>query len=133
LSCLFLAKKVVPTLGLVMDLEPFKLQRTKLFKIVKLNNKMKPLSNLDIDKIMKNCGDDRGTFNKVMLPKAMDENELVAVMNLRDYFAGSGTHWVCIYNDEKSKKRKYFDSFGLIFTNQIVKYMKKHQQRHNLQ
>jgi len=53
----------------------------------------------------------------------MDKNDLAAV-NLQDYFTGSGTHWVCIYNDEKSKKRKYFDSFGLIPPNQIVKYIK---------
>ena len=33
------------------------------------------------------------------------------VVNLKDYFAGDGTHWVCIYGDEKSDKVEYFDSF----------------------
>jgi len=40
-------------------------------------------------------------------------------VNLHYYFAGSGTHWVC-----KSKNVEYFDSFGLIPPNQVVKYMK---------
>jgi len=84
---------------------------------------MKPLSNLDIDKIMKNSDNYRGTFSKDMLPKTLDENEST-IMNLQDYFAGSGSHWVCIYNDEKSKNVEYIDSFGLIPPNQVVKYMK---------
>jgi len=51
---------------------------------------------------MKNCDDYRGTFSKDIFPQTMDENEST-IVNLQDYFAGSGTHWVCIYNDEKSK------------------------------
>jgi len=39
----------------------------------------------------------------------MDKNELT-IVNLQDYFSGSGTHWVCIYNDEKSKNVEYFDT-----------------------
>jgi len=84
---------------------------------------MKPLSILDIDKIMKNCDNYRGTFSKDMLPKIMDENEST-IVNLQDCFACSGTHWVCIHNDEKSKNVEYFDSFGLIPPNQVVAYMK---------
>ena len=49
---------------------------------------MKPLTNLDIDKIMIKCDNYRGTFSKDMLPKAMNKNES-AVVNLQDYFAGS--------------------------------------------
>jgi len=78
---------------------------------------MKPLSNLNIDKIMKNCDNYWGTFSKVVLPKTMDEN-VSTIVNLQDYFAGSGTHWVCIYNDEKSKIVEYFDRFGLTVSNQ---------------
>jgi len=48
-----------------------------------------------------------------MLPKTMDENEST-IVNLQDYFAGSGTQWTFIYNDEKTKNVEYFDSFGLI-------------------
>ena len=57
---------------------------------------MKPLTNLDIDKIMIKCVNYRGTFSKDMLPKPMNKNES-AVVNLQDYFAGSRTHWVCFY------------------------------------
>ena len=83
---------------------------------------MKPLTNLDIDKIMIKCDNYGGTFSKDMLPKAMNKNES-AVINLQDYFAGSGTHWVCVYNEEKSDKVEYFDSFGLVLPNEVVKYI----------
>jgi len=67
-------------------------QRIKLLKIVKLNNKIKPLSNSDIDEIIKNCDNYKDTFRKDVLLKTMDENEST-VVNLQDYFAGSETHW----------------------------------------
>jgi len=51
---------------------------------------------------MKNCDNYRGTFSKDMLLQTMDKNEST-IVNLQDYFAGTGTHGVCIYNDEKSK------------------------------
>ena len=84
---------------------------------------MKPLTNLEIDKIMTKYDNYRGTFSKDMLPKTMKKNE-ATVVNLQGYFAGDGTHWVCIYNDEKSDKVKYFDSFGLVPPNEVIKYMK---------
>ena len=84
---------------------------------------MNPLTNLKIDKIMTKYGNYRGTFSKDMLPKTMKKNE-TTVVNLEDYFAGDGTHWVCIYNDEKSDKVEYFDSFGLVPPNEVIKYMK---------
>ena len=84
---------------------------------------MKPLSNLDIDKLLSNCKNYRGTFSKDMLPKSMNKNE-TTVVNLQDYFAGRGTHWVCIYNEEKLNCVEYFDSFGLVPPNEVVRYMK---------
>jgi len=84
---------------------------------------MKPLSNLDIDKIMANCTNYKGTFSKDMLPKSMNKNES-AIINLQDYFAGNGTHWVCVYNDEISDNVEYFDSFGLVPPNEVINYMK---------
>ena len=84
---------------------------------------MTPLSNLDIDKIMINCTHYRGTFSKDMLPKRMNKNESI-VVNLQDYFAGSGTHWVCVYNEEKSNTVDYFDSFGLVPPIEVIKYVK---------
>ena len=83
---------------------------------------MKPLTNSEIDKIMTKYDNYRGTFSKDMLPKTMKKNE-ATVVNLIDYFAGDGTHWVCIYNDEKLDKAEYFDSFGLVPPNKVIKYM----------
>ena len=54
---------------------------------------MKPLTNLENDKIMTKYDNYRGTFGKDMLPKTMKKNE-ATVVNLQDYFAGNGTHWV---------------------------------------
>ena len=58
-----------------------------------------------------------------MLPKTMKKNE-ATVVNLQDYFASDGTHRVCIYNDEKLDEVEYFDSFGLVIPNEVIKYMK---------
>ena len=84
---------------------------------------MKPLSNLEIDKIMCDKRYYRGTFSKDMLPKTMNKNESV-IVNIQDYFEGNGTHWVCIFNTEKSNNVEYFDSFGLVPPNELVRYMK---------
>lgn len=84
---------------------------------------MKPLSNLDIDKFMINCTHYRGTFSKDMLPRKINKNEST-IVNLQDYFAGNGTHWVCIYNDDNSENVEYFDSFGLAPPNEVIIYMK---------
>ena len=85
---------------------------------------MKPLSNIEIDAIMKKCDKNyRGTFSKDVLSKTMNKNESI-VVNIQDYFEGNGTHWVCIYNENKSKSVEYFDSFGLVPPNEVVKYMK---------
>ena len=56
---------------------------------------MKPLTNLEIDKIMTKYNNYRGTFSKhtCILPKTMKKNE-ASVVNLQDYFAGDGTYWV---------------------------------------
>ena len=55
---------------------------------------------------MTKYGKYRGTFSKDMLPKTMKKNE-ANVVHLQDYFAGDGTHWVCIYNNENSDKVEY--------------------------
>ena len=81
---------------------------------------MEPLTNLEIDKIMKKCKNYRGTFSKDMLPNIMNKHES-CIVNLQDYFAGSGTHWVCVYNSDNVE---YFDSFGLVPPNEVVKYMR---------
>jgi len=57
-----------------------------------------------------------------MLPSTIHNNES-CIINIQDYFAGNGTHWVCVYNDPKSKDVDYFDSFGLHPADCIVEYM----------
>ena len=53
---------------------------------------MKPLSNIEIDAIMKQYDKNyRGTFSKGILPKTMNKNKSV-VVNIQDYFEGNGTH-----------------------------------------
>ena len=53
-----------------------------------------------------------GVFSKDMLPSMTKQNASY-IVNIENYFDGNGTHWVCIYNDPKSKDVEYFDSFGL--------------------
>ena len=65
----------------------------------------------------------RGTFSKDMLLKQINKNESV-VINLQDYFNGQGTHWTAVYNSPESTDIEYFDSFGLVPPNEVVKYMR---------
>ena len=36
-----------------------------------------------------------------MLPKTINLNEST-IVNVQDYFSGTGTYWVCVYNDLRS-------------------------------
>jgi hypothetical protein len=72
---------------------------------------------------MKNISNFRGVFSKDMLPKFINKNESV-VINLENYFAGNGTHWVGVYNSPNSDVIEYFDSFGLYPPDTILTYMK---------
>lgn len=48
-----------------------------------------------------------------MLPtQGLQPGESV-VINLQDFLAGSGTHWVCAFRDRGLRAVNYFDSFGL--------------------
>ena len=86
---------------------------------------LKPLSNINIDQIMKKykITNYRGTYSKDMLPKSINNSESM-IINLQDYFKGEGTHWVVIYNDKNSNMIEYFDSFGLKPPIECIKYMK---------
>ena len=85
----------------------------------------KPLSNVEIENIMKdrNISNFRGVYSKDMLPKKMRKNESI-ILNIQDFLDGEGTHWVAIYNDNKSKDVEHFDSFGLYPDDIVIKYMK---------
>ncbi len=56
-----------------------------------------PLSTTDIETIMtrQHILNFRGVFSKDMLPGALKNNEC-CVINIQNYFAGNGTHWVCV-------------------------------------
>ena len=84
---------------------------------------MKPLSNFDIERILKNVGNFRGVFSKDMLPEAIAGDESV-VINIQDYLDGGGTHWVCVVNQPDSKDVEYFDSFGVQPSDVVVDYMR---------
>ena len=71
----FLAKKVIPTLGLAAASGAIQGATNKVLQY------MKPLTNSEIDKIMTKYDNYRGTFSKNMLPKTMKKNE-AHVVNL---------------------------------------------------
>ncbi|DAC81744.1 TPA_asm: adenain [Trichoplax MELD virus] len=90
-----------------------------------MDTTIKPLSNIEIDHIMKKykIKNFRGVSSKDMLPKTMLKSEC-GVVNVQDYFAGPGTHWVCYYCDLHSNDVEYFDSFGLYPPSEILSYLK---------
>ena len=87
--------------------------------------RFKPLSNVQIQEIMinRNITNFRGVYSKDMLPKKIHRDESI-IINIQDFLDGGGTHWVCVYNDKKSKDVEYFDSFGLYPSDIVLKYMK---------
>ena len=60
----------------------------------------------------------RGIYSRDTLPTKMLKNE-VGIINL-DSQIGPGTHWVAYRNDKNGAE--YFDSFGLIMPNEVMKY-----------
>lgn len=90
-----------------------------------LHVNFKPLSNFDIEKIVKKLKfyNFRGVFSKDMLPTRMKRNEST-IINIQDYLDGGGTHWVCTYNSPYREDVIYFDSFGMRPSDVVIKYMK---------
>ena len=81
----------------------------------------KPLSNLDLLNWVKKLGIKhfRGIYSKDVLPDRIKRNE-VGIINL-DSQIGPGTHWVAYRNNKNGSE--YFDSFGLIMPNEVMKYL----------
>ena len=79
--------------------------------IVPKESSIPPLTNIDISKILKYISHFRGVFTRDILPNRIFKLES-GVINT-DTIRGDGKHWVCYYNDSKSKYIEYFDSFGL--------------------
>ena len=54
---------------------------------------LRPLSNFDIENILKGITNFRGVYSKHMLPNRIGEDESVVIIT-HDYLDGGGTHWV---------------------------------------
>ena len=61
----------------------------------------------------------RGVYSKDSLPDRIKRNEC-GIINL-DSKIGHGTHWVAYRNVDSTCE--YFDSFGLIMPNEVMKYL----------
>ena len=81
-----------------------------------------PLSNFDLINWANQLGIKhfRGVFSRDNLPNKINEPE-VGIINL-DSKIGPGTHWVCYRNDDEDIC-EYFDSFGLLMPNNVLKYL----------
>ena len=82
----------------------------------------KPLSNFDLLNWVKKLGIKhfRGVYSRDNLPENINEKEC-GIINL-DSQIGPGTHWVA-YRNVESSYCEYFDSFGLIMPNEVMKYL----------
>ena len=82
----------------------------------------KPLSNFDLLNWVKKLGIKhfRGIYSRDALPDRTKRNE-VGIINL-DSQIGPGTHWVAYRNSKNGAE--YFDSFGLIMPNEVMKYLR---------
>ena len=85
--------------------------------------RIRPLSNFDIEHILKGVDHLRGIYSKDMLPKTIHNDEAV-VINTQDYLDGGGTHWVCVVHQPDSDDVEYFDSFGVQPSDVVLDYMK---------
>ncbi len=83
--------------------------------------KLKPLSNIDLEKLAKELRikNFRGVFMRDTLPQKIKEKEC-GIVNL-DSVENEGTHWVCYYKNRNNKY--YFDSFGLDPPFEIKNYL----------
>ena len=79
------------------------------------------MSNFDLLNWVKKLGIKhfRGVYSRDALPTKILKNE-VGIINL-DSQIGSGTHWVAYRNGKNVAE--YFDSFGLIMPNEVMKYL----------
>lgn len=80
------------------------------------------LSNFDIENIAETMDIDLiGVFSKDRLPN--DKKAGCYIVNLQDYDAGGGTHWVSFKIFENGKVC-FFDSFGIKPAKDIEEYLK---------
>ena len=90
---------------------------------------MKPLSNFDIEKMLKKIPGFRGVFASDDLPEKPMLNES-GVMNF-DVLGNPGTHWVSwICRGGSRPFTVYFDSFGVPIPDTLRVYLNKHPGTH---
>jgi len=79
------------------------------------------LSNFQLECILENEKNFAGVFASDTLPKKIKpaENGLVNLEKINS----PGTHWVAYYNSPSRPTIEYFDSFGLVPSNRILKYL----------
>jgi hypothetical protein len=87
---------------------------------------MKPLSNVDISDMLQAIPHFRGVFTRDILPKRMFKNECGVINS--DTISGEGKHWICYFNDSKSKYVEFFNSFGLPPGKEILSYLETYKE-----
>ena len=87
-----------------------------------MNKKFAPLSNFELDDLMKGYKNYRGTFSRDTLPTKIKPNDM-GIINL-DSITGPGTHWTCYFNSPKTDYVYYFDSFGMPPPEEVKKFLK---------
>lgn len=85
-------------------------------------SKYGPISNVNLERLLKNVKSFRGVYSSDNLPKNIFEHES-GIVNL-DKLYNPGTHWVAYYNHPNNKYVYYFDSYGLPPSESIKKYLK---------
>jgi hypothetical protein len=82
----------------------------------------------EIDEILLKIKNFRGVFARDLLPETKGSHPHSIVMNY-DNHAQSGTHWVCIYVDDRGFAH-YFDSYGLPpLVKEFVDYLENNSSR----
>src|SRR6185312_15555157 len=80
----------------------------------------KALTNVDIERMMKGAPNFKGVFAIDILPKKAEGSGVVNY----DKIGGTGTHWVCWFNDKKSKFVEAFNSMGLPPPEKMVNFLR---------
>lgn len=83
---------------------------------------MTPLTNYDIENMLKNEKNFKGVKMSDVLPEKIEDDGLY-VVNL-DKQKNNGTHWVGIYNNSKNDYVFYFDSFGSPPNNDTERFLR---------
>lgn len=101
--------------------QPFQQHTASRSDILRPHFINKALSNFDLLDWVKKLGIKhfRGIYSRDNLPKQIKIDEC-GIINLYSQI-GPGTHWVAYRNG--NKYTEYFDSFGLIMSSEIIKYL----------